>query len=263
MKNKWRFLKIFVTLILLGFLLSFSLKRFSQKSLESVSVNLKQTPVYFIDEKDIRETVKKYNPTQKVGDVDIPALERKLSSLPAVDSANVYLTLNGVLHVDIKQKVPAFRLTKGEKVFYVDAKGTEFPISSNYSHPCMLVSGNVKKSEYESLVKLIDKIDADAFCKKFFAGITKQRGSYYLLTNEGDYKVEIGDLDNIDFKINGFKTFVEKYLIFQDPLKYSRISLKYNNQVVTTLNPYYKENDSILKAGKAELEKTLSDKKGQ
>src|SRR6185503_13353816 len=33
------------------------------------------------------------------------------------------------------------------------------------------------------------------------------------------------------------------------------ISVKYQNQIVTTLNPYFKENDSILKAGKLELAK--------
>ncbi len=261
MKNKWRFLKIFVTVGLLGFLLSFSLKRFSQKTLETIEVNLKQTPVYFVDEKDIRETVKKQNPSQKVGDLDIPALEKKLNNLAAVDSANVYLSLNGTLHIDIKQNVPVFRLTKGEKVFYVNEKGVEFPISKNYSHPCMLVYGKVRQNEYKDLVALVEKINEDQFCKKYFVGITKENGSYYLLTSEGDFRVEIGDLQHIDFKINGFKTFVEKYLVFQDPQKYSKISLKYNNQVVTTLNPYFKENDSIINAGKAEIEKTFSEKK--
>ncbi len=49
-------------------------------------------------------------------------------------------------------------------------------------------------------------------------------------------KVEIGDLDRIDFKVKGFKTFVEKYLVYQAPEKYSKISVKYDNQIVTTLN---------------------------
>ncbi|MDN5395456.1 MAG: cell division protein FtsQ, partial [Chryseobacterium sp.] len=57
------------------------------------------------------------------------------------------------------------------------------------------------------------------------------------------------------FKVKGLKTFVEKYLVFQDPQKYSMVSVKYQNQIVTTLNPYFKENDSILKAGNLELAK--------
>jgi cell division protein FtsQ len=98
---------------------------------------------------------------------------------------------------------------------------------------------------------LVEKIDKDDFSKKYFIGISKDRnGDYNLLTSEGNYKVEIGDLDNIDFKVKGFKAFVEKYLVYQDPEKYSMVSIKYQNQIVTTLNPNYKENDSILKAAK-------------
>lgn len=258
MKNKYRILKIAVTVIILGFLLSFSLKKFSGQKITDDKISVKmseKTPVYFIDEKDIREIVKKENPSGKVGALDIPALEKKINALPAVDSANVYLNLNGKLNLDIIQRVPVFRLNTNGRDFYVDGKGTEFPISKTYSHPCILVTGNVKKDEYEKVAELVEKIDKDDFSKKYFIGISKDNGNYNLLTSEGNYKVEIGDLDHIEFKVKGFKTFVEKYLVFQDPEKYSMVSVKYQNQIVTTLNPYFKDNDSILKAGNKELAK--------
>lgn len=256
MKNKWRILKILVTVILFGFLLSFSLKRFNNAKMENVSINMNQskTPVYFIDEKDIKDLVKQYNPTRKIGDVKIPELEKKINENPFVDSANVYMNLNGNLNVDIKQRVPVFRLSKNGKDFYVDEKGVEFPISRNFSYPCMLVMGDVDASEYQKLGQLVEKIDKDDFSKKYFIGIKKEKNNYNLLTSDGNYKVEIGDLENIDFKVKGFKTFVEKYLVYQNPNKYKKISVKYNNQIVTTLNPYFKENDSILRnAPKIEL----------
>ena len=215
-----------------------------------------KTPVYFLDEKDIKQIVIKENPSGKVGDLNIPELEKKINALPAVDSANVYLNLNGKLNLDIKQRVPVFRLNYNGKDFYVDEKGTEFPISKTYSHPCMLVTGDVKKDEYEKLAELVEKIDKDDFSRNFFVGISKENQNFNLLTSEGNYKVELGDLDNIEFKVKGFKTFVEKYLVFQDPQKYSMVSVKYQNQIVTTLNPYFKENDSILKAGHKDLAKT-------
>ena len=267
MKNKFRILKILITVILFGFLLSFSLKRFNDKSMEKVSVNMikTQTPVYFIDEKEVKEIVKKLNPTKKIGDIDIPELEKKLNNLPSVDSANVYLNLNGNLNLDIQQKVPAFRLNTNGKDVYVDHKGQEFPISKNYSFPCMLVTGDIDESEYVSLAALVDKIDRDSFSKKYFIGISKNKEGYNLLTSEGNYKVEIGDLDRIDMKVKGFKTFVEKYLINQSPDKYTKISVKYDNQIVTTLNPNFEENDSIIKVGNNELSKLpiLAQKKAE
>jgi len=258
MKNKYRILKIAITVIILGFLLSFSLKKFSGQKITDNKISVKmseKTPVYFIDEKDIREIVKRENPSGKVGDLNIPALEKKINTLPAVDSANVYLNLNGKLNLDIKQRVPVFRLNKNGRDFYVDEKGIEFPISKTYSHPCMLVTGDVQKDEYKKLAELVEKIDKDDFSKKYFIGISKDKGDYNLLTSEGNYKVEIGDLDNIEFKVKGFKTFVEKYLVYQDPEKYKMVSVKYQNQIVTTLNPYFKENDSILNVRNKELAK--------
>ena len=176
---------------------------------------------------------------QEKWEISIFLLWKKDQFLPAVDSANVYLNLNGKLNLDIKQRVPVFRLNKDGKDFYVDEKGVEFIISRTYSHPCMLVTGNVKPDEYEKLAELVEKIDKDDFSKKYFIGISKSKDSYSLLTSEGNYRVEIGDLDNIDFKVKGFKTFVEKYLVYQDPQKYSMVSVKYQNQIVTTFKPLF------------------------
>ncbi|WPC11941.1 hypothetical protein LEQ04_02395 [Riemerella anatipestifer] len=53
--------------------------------------------------------------------------------------------------------------------------------------------------------------------------------------------MELGSLENIDFKVKGFKAFVEKYLVYQPSDKYTKISLKYDNQIVTTLSKGYKE----------------------
>ncbi|WP_434980394.1 cell division protein FtsQ/DivIB [Daejeonia sp. YH14] len=264
MKNKYRILKILVTVVILGFLLSFSLKRFSNLEItdDKVSVKLNEAdkPVYFVDENEVKQMVKRDNPSGRVGALNIPDLEKKLNAIPAVDSANVYLNLNGKLNIDIRQRVPMFRLNYKGKDFYVDEKGTEFPVSRNYSYPCMLVTGNIQPDEYPALNRLVNKINSDSFCRKYFIGISKEKNGYQLLTDDGNYKVEIGDLDNIDFKVKGFKTFVEKYLVYQNPEKYSKISVKYNNQIVTTLNPYFKDNDSIINVGKKELEKVEAQK---
>ena len=236
MKNKYRILKIIFTIGVLVFLLNFSLDRFSNQPLEQVKVKMIQREsVSFIDEQDILEMVKRVNPQQKIGTLDIPVLEKRISEMSVVDSANVYLKLNGELNLDIMQRIPIFRLEKLGKTFYVDEKGISFPLSKNYSHSCMLVSGNIGEDEYIKVVDLVKNINADKFSRNFFIGIKKIGQDYFLMTNDGYYKVEIGDLENIKLKIKGFKTFVEKYLIYQSPERYSKISLKYDNQIVTTI----------------------------
>ena len=253
MKKKYRFLKIIFVAGIWIFLLRFSLQRFNNRPLEDIVVKmLQKKPVSFINDKIVREIIRKENPTNRIGDLNILSLERAIRAMPMVDSANVYLKLNGQLNLDISQRIPIFRLSKKDQSFYVDEKGVEFPASNNYSYQCMLVSGKVSSEEYPMLVELVKIINRDDFSKKFFVGISKKVNDYYLMTNEGNYVVELGRLENLGFKIKGFKTFVEKYLIYQDQMKYSKISVKYDNQIVTTLRKGNEDKESKERVYKPE-----------
>jgi len=245
MKKKYRFLKIIFVAGIWIFLLRFSLQRFNNTPVEDIVVKmLQKEPVSFINDKIVREIIRRENPTNRIGDLNILSLERAIRAMPMVDSANVYLKLNGQLNLDISQRIPIFRLSKKDQSFYVDEKGVEFPASNNYSYQCMLVSGKVSSEEYPMLVELVKIINRDDFSKNFFVGISKKGNDYYLMTNEGNYVVELGRLENLGFKIKGFKTFVEKYLIYQDQMKYSKISVKYDNQIVTTLRKGNEDKES-------------------
>lgn len=245
MKKKYRFLKIIFVAGIWIFLLRFSLQRFNNRPVEDIVVKmLQKEPVSFINDKIVREIIRRENPTNRIGDLNILSLERAIRAMPMVDSANVYLKLNGQLNLDISQRIPIFRLSKKDQSFYVDEKGVEFPASNNYSYQCMLVSGKVGSEEYPMLVELVKIINRDDFSKNFFVGISKKGNDYYLMTNDGNYVVELGRLENLGFKIKGFKTFVEKYLIYQDQMKYSKISVKYDNQIVTTLRKGNEDKES-------------------
>jgi hypothetical protein len=253
MKKKYRFLKIIFVAGIWIFLLRFSLQRFNNRPVEDIVVKmLQKEPVSFINDKIVREIIRRENPTNRIGDLNILSLERAIRAMPMVDSANVYLKLNGQLNLDISQRIPIFRLSKKDQSFYVDEKGVEFPASNNYSYQCMLVSGKVGSEEYPMLVELVKIINRDDFSKNFFVGISKKGNDYYLMTNEGNYVVELGRLENLGFKIKGFKTFVEKYLIYQDQMKYSKISVKYDNQIVTTLRKGNEDKESKERVYKPE-----------
>lgn len=253
MKKKYRFLKIIFVAGIWIFLLRFSLQRFNNRPVEDIVVKmLQKEPVSFINDKIVREIIRRENPTNRIGNLNILSLERAIRAMPMVDSANVYLKLNGQLNLDISQRIPIFRLSKKDQSFYVDEKGVEFPASNNYSYQCMLVSGKVGSEEYPMLVELVKIINRDDFSKNFFVGISKKGNDYYLMTNEGNYVVELGRLENLGFKIKGFKTFVEKYLIYQDQMKYSKISVKYDNQIVTTLRKGNEDKESKERVYKPE-----------
>ena len=65
---------------ILVFLLKFSLDRFDNKTLEAVSIKMiHDEPVYFVDEEDVRNIVTQSNPSKKIGNIDVSALEMKFA----------------------------------------------------------------------------------------------------------------------------------------------------------------------------------------
>lgn len=121
MKKKYRFLKIIFVAGIWIFLLRFSLQRFNNRPVEDIVVKmLQKEPVSFINDKIVREIIRRENPTNRIGDLNILSLERAIRAMPMVDSANVYLKLNGQLNLDISQRIPIFRLSKKDKSFYID-----------------------------------------------------------------------------------------------------------------------------------------------
>lgn len=86
MKNKWRLLKIFSTIIIFGLLIYFSLTRFNEKKMEDILVHFVSNDdekVYFLDEKRVIDFVKSKNPSGRVGDIDIPYLEKEINHFPS------------------------------------------------------------------------------------------------------------------------------------------------------------------------------------
>jgi cell division protein FtsQ len=83
------------------------------------------------------------------------------------------------------------RINNGAKQFYVDSNGEEFPFQINFhTHVCWF-QGDIPKEDYKGLSELIAKIGKDDFNKRYFVGINKEGGNYELLTDEGNFKVQL------------------------------------------------------------------------
>ena len=78
---------------------------------------LQKEPVFFINDKIVREIIRKENPTNRIGDLNILSLERAIRAMPMVDSANVYLKLNGQLNLDIAREFLFFGFQKKINLF--------------------------------------------------------------------------------------------------------------------------------------------------
>jgi cell division protein FtsQ len=178
-----------------------------------------------------KETVK----NQAKSKLNLYGLENKVLNNPYVESAAVFLTIDGELKATIKQRTPVARIILKNDSYYIDKQGVKVPLSEIYSARVLLILGVENEVEISEILPLISFILKDDFLQKEIVGIEKStENEYQFAVRSGNYKIDFGNLSEIDLKFKKLKAFYN--ITFEDKSieSYKAINLKYHNQVVCT-----------------------------
>lgn len=237
LRVNWNYIKAFLLLALVVFLYAFSSQRNQHRNLTDLSVN-------FIGDENLyitHETVNKLLIQNDEGVTSVPKdildlneLESALNSNPMIKSAEVYVTVNGQVKADVEQRKPIARINTNTS-FYIDEEGYSMPLSENHSARVPLVTGFINKDELEEVYKIADRIYNDEFLKKHIVEIHQNKDkTISLKTRVFDFEIMLGNLNHLDKKINNLKAFYQKAKNDNALKNYSKVNLKFNNQVVCT-----------------------------
>jgi cell division protein FtsQ len=150
-----------------------------------------------------------------------------------IENSEVYISINGILKIDIKQRNPYARVIS-DPPFYIDNNGTKMPLSDNYSARVLLVHGLNDESKIDYVFKLIKTIRDDEFLNLNVTDILINKSDISLRVRNCDFEVLVGDLNNLETKIKNFKAFYQK--AYRDKIlnNYKKVNLQFNNQIVCT-----------------------------
>jgi cell division protein FtsQ len=238
MKINWDYIIGILLVSLVVFLYGFSnLKNRTQK-VADISIEFEQGDNLFMDYQMVNKlliqnggTVK--NLTKSV--IDLHNLEAKIRSHPMVESASVFLTVDGFLKAKIRQRTPIARVVVNNESYYIDRQAKSMPLSENFSARVLLISGYVKEQNNVEIQQLVTAILEDEFLKEQIIGVEiKPKNEYVLDTRVGDQKIILGKIDNLDQKFKNLGSFYIKTMADSTIYKYDSINLKYNKQVVAT-----------------------------
>lgn len=166
--------------------------------------------------------------------LDLNDLESALIANDMIKTAEVYLAVNGEVTAEIEQRKPIARVNTNAS-FYIDDEGRYMPLSSFHTARVPLVTGVVHKNELQNVFTIAQKINSDDFLKKHIIEIHQnQDKSITLKTRVLDFEIHLGQLNNLDLKINNLKAFYQKAKKDNALNNYSKVSLQFNNQVVCT-----------------------------
>ena len=237
MRVNWNYIKGFLLITLVSFVFVFSSFRNSTRKVDKISVSFEGENNLFITE----EAVNKLLIQNKVAvtnvakeTLDLNELESVLKSNPMIKTAQVHLTVNGEVRANVVQRKPIARVSTNAS-YYIDDEGSFMPLSANHSARVPLVTGHVKKNKLDKVYTLASKIFNDQFLKTHIVEIKQNSNETFVLkTRVLDFKILLGDIENLDKKISNLKAFYQKAKKDKVLNTYSKVNLQFDSQVVCT-----------------------------
>lgn len=229
-------IKVIIVLAVVSIFSAFSSSQNNAKPISEVEVSFIGDNNLFISKTKVDKLLIQNNDYIKCVSkdiLDLKALENKLSSHDMIENSEVYISINGILKIDIKQRNPYARVIS-DSSFYIDNNGTKMPLSDNYSARVLLVHGLNDESNIDYVFKLIKTIRDDEFLNLNVTDILINKSDISLRVRNCDFEVLVGDLNNLETKIKNFKAFYQK--AYRDKIlnNYKKVNLQFNNQIVCT-----------------------------
>jgi len=194
---------------------------------------------------------------RKFSKINKGEIEKLVNNQAFVKDANVFATIDGTLHVELKQRKPVLRVVNGKREsYYIDSQGIIFPLSRNYTSRVLIANGFIfepfewrEKRELVypggemgkrarviyDLYKLADFISKDELWRSQIAQIfVNSKYEFELIPRVGAHIIYLGDISDFEEKFRNLQAMYLHGFSNAGWNQYHIINLKFKNQVVCT-----------------------------
>ncbi|MGQ7869680.1 cell division protein FtsQ/DivIB [Sunxiuqinia sp. sy24] len=232
--------------VVVAITMAFSSGRLAQVGCQELIVLIDEDSPRFIDEQEIMRLVKKADSElfdKKLNDINTEELEKALKKETAIKNIEIYrravgldMDFKGKLIVEVEQRDPVVRIRNDKEDFYLDKEGVRISASGAFTSKVLLVSGQSdEKYAREKLLPLVSFIHEDEFWNAQVEQIqVNSNGELIMSTLVGDQLIEFGRPADFQVKLRNLKALYEQAFSTIGWDQYSKINLKYTNQVVCT-----------------------------
>ncbi len=234
-------------------LVIFAEKWYASQSCKKISIvfNEEHQQMPLLSQQDIRnllsESGKKPLEGKPFEQIDLNFLENRVESSPLVKSCQISRNLRGWLEVRIETHRPIARLVQPDLPDngldkYLNEEGRFMPLSDRYTARVLLLSGpyfdrknHLRARQDTALFNLIKSIEQDSLWKAQIEWLELDtQGEITMWPQVGDTPIEFGTANARDLKFQKMSVFFRNILPLRGWNSFSKVSVKYKNQVVCT-----------------------------
>ncbi|WP_233602913.1 cell division protein FtsQ [Pedobacter sp. KBW06] len=215
----------------------------------------------FIEREEIDAVLKQSQGSligRKLEQVNLQDIEKKIKSNPYIAMATVYADMDGVIHIEIKQRQPILRVINANgQDYYIDRNGLKMPVSPNFTADVLVANGNVMEHFTGRVDTLITKLARDLYETALFIKkdtlwdaqieqlFVNDKADIELIPRVGNQRIILGSADSLDVKMRNLLAFYKQAMPKVGWDTYKTINVKYTNQVVCVKN----KPDSVIVNG--------------
>jgi cell division protein FtsQ len=218
----------------------------------SVSI-IDSSDYHFISKREIANILYQTKPVvigQPVRSIPLSEIEGRIAQLRELKEAEVYTTIDGILHVYADQREPIRRVIAGGGDFFVDEDGMVVRSRGLYNPRLHIVGGNIrittpmlngisifdtinKHSILRDIYLFVDYIKSDSFWSAQIDQIyVDDDNELDLIPRLGKNIIHLGTTENFEGKLRNLEAFYRKVLPEVGWNKYELINLEYKDQIV-------------------------------
>lgn len=202
-----------------------------------------------VDSQTVIDTIFAILPTlslQRVADVDCPAVAEAAARVPALRDVSATTSVSGKVVVRARQRRPVARLYYGAHELYFDSEGCLFPTSQRASADVLVVGGDFVEplrtdtipAQLQALVQVASFLDENSdYSPLIDQAYILANGDIMLTPKLGDHVIELGTATNLTDKFDALLAFYRHGMPRAGWNTYSKLSLKFKNQIVCTKKP--------------------------
>ena len=225
---KMTFLVLSVSLLTL-----FRFNKNQNRSIEFSDLSYVDTDFKFISKDSVNKLLtqsKLFSNEILKSNLNLKEIERLILSNGYVSSAEVSISVDGKLGVNIKEKNPVFRVLN-EK-YYIDANGKKMPLSKNFSEICPMILSTVDSVDLKLFGDLGFYLKNDKFLSNHIAGLTKSNNKLIFNVDGFQYDLNLISDGNYVSKFKNYQAFFNTVHSsgLLDSLK--SVNLDFKNQVI-------------------------------
>ena len=211
----------------------------AEETCTGLTVNIEESSTNYVTKEFILSELdrERLNPKNKpVSEAGIDKIEAMFNGKDYVESAECYITNDGIVHLDIVPIKPVMRVFDSTGSYYLNRQGKRMAANANIFIDLPVVTGNFTNyTEPLKLLPMLEYIEKDEFLRNLVTQVeVKDTNNIFIVPNIVGHIINMGTTDHFQSKFAKLMRMYKEVMPVKGWETYDTINLKWDHQIVAT-----------------------------